>query len=172
MDYTYIEQLLERYWEAETSVEEEQVLRAFYAQNDVPMHLQPYRMLFLHAQQTKQTPLSAEFDERIMAAIQEPPVKAVAVTFRTRFSGLYRAVAIVAVICLLGGVGHQMFFSDTRINANGAAVNSTLPPQVAEEPTLRPEQVSKADTTSTHTTSLCTAMKGTMETKESLATTN
>ena len=29
MDYKYIEQLLERYWACDTSVEEEQILRAF-----------------------------------------------------------------------------------------------------------------------------------------------
>ena len=30
MDYKYIEQLLERYWNCETSLEEEQILRAFF----------------------------------------------------------------------------------------------------------------------------------------------
>ena len=31
MDYKYIEQLLERYWQCETSVEEESELRAFFS---------------------------------------------------------------------------------------------------------------------------------------------
>ena len=30
MDYKYIEQLLERYWNCETSLEEEQILRSFF----------------------------------------------------------------------------------------------------------------------------------------------
>ena len=30
MDYKYIEQLLERYWECQTSPEEEQILKAQY----------------------------------------------------------------------------------------------------------------------------------------------
>ena len=36
MDYKYIEQLLERYWAAETSPDEEAVLRAFFAQRELP----------------------------------------------------------------------------------------------------------------------------------------
>ena len=30
MDYKYIEQLIERYWECETSQQEEDILRAFF----------------------------------------------------------------------------------------------------------------------------------------------
>lgn len=36
MDYKYIEQLLERYWNCETSVEEEQILRIFFQQKELP----------------------------------------------------------------------------------------------------------------------------------------
>ena len=36
MDYKYINQLLERYWNCETSLEEEGILRAFFSQKDVP----------------------------------------------------------------------------------------------------------------------------------------
>ena len=39
MDYKYIEQLLERYWQCETSLEEEQILQAFFRQEDIPVHL-------------------------------------------------------------------------------------------------------------------------------------
>ena len=38
MDYKDIEQLLERYWQCETSVEEESVLRDFFSREDVPAH--------------------------------------------------------------------------------------------------------------------------------------
>ena len=38
MDYKYIEQLLERYWQCETSLEEEACLRAVLIGNDVPGH--------------------------------------------------------------------------------------------------------------------------------------
>ena len=31
MDYKYIEQLLERYWQCETTLQEENILRAFFS---------------------------------------------------------------------------------------------------------------------------------------------
>ena len=46
MDYKYIEQLIERYWDAETSRQEEQILRAFFSQDEVPEHLARYQELF------------------------------------------------------------------------------------------------------------------------------
>ena len=48
MDYKYITQLLERYWKAETTLEEENILRAFFSQTSVPEELRQYRCLFLH----------------------------------------------------------------------------------------------------------------------------
>lgn len=43
MDYKDIEQLLERYWQCETSVEEESVLRDFFTKEEVPAHLLRYK---------------------------------------------------------------------------------------------------------------------------------
>ena len=50
MDYKYIEQLLERYWQCETSLEEESELRTFFSQEKVPAHLLQYRDLFVYQQ--------------------------------------------------------------------------------------------------------------------------
>ena len=47
MDYKYITQLLDRYWAAETSIEEERILRAFFSQTEVPEELKQYRSLFV-----------------------------------------------------------------------------------------------------------------------------
>ena len=46
MDYKYIEQLLERYFNAETSLEEESILRTFFSQTDIPAEMQQWRALF------------------------------------------------------------------------------------------------------------------------------
>ncbi len=43
MDYKYINQLLDRYWKAETSLEEEEILRAFFSQDELPAELKPYQ---------------------------------------------------------------------------------------------------------------------------------
>ena len=52
MDSKYIEQLLERYWQCETSLEEEAELRAFFSGSDVPKHLLRYKDLFVYLENT------------------------------------------------------------------------------------------------------------------------
>ena len=48
MDYKYISQLLDRYWQGETTLEEEQILRSFFSQLCIPEELQKYRSLFIY----------------------------------------------------------------------------------------------------------------------------
>ena len=55
MDYKYIEQLMERYWRCETSLQEEEILRSFFSQEDVPANLLPYKELFSYEQTEKAT---------------------------------------------------------------------------------------------------------------------
>ena len=76
MDYKYIEQLLDRYWNCETSPEEEAILRAFFSQSDVPVHLLRYKPLFAYAKkQAEAKILGEDFDRRVMEAIQAPMPK-------------------------------------------------------------------------------------------------
>ena len=76
MDYKYITQLLERYWQAETTVEEENILRAFFSQTSIPEELEQYRCLFLYeATQSKTDTLGSDFDSRMLALVggESPP---------------------------------------------------------------------------------------------------
>ena len=76
MDYKYIEQLLERYWNCETSVEEEQILRIFFQQKELPAHLRRYRSLFTYQEEAAEMKLGDDFDKRVLAEIERPVVKA------------------------------------------------------------------------------------------------
>jgi hypothetical protein len=69
MDYKYIEQLLEKYWNCETSVEEEQILRSFFRQKELPEHLLRYKSLFAYQEAEKDIKLGDDFDSRILAEI-------------------------------------------------------------------------------------------------------
>lgn len=111
MDYKYINQLLERYWQGETSLEEEQILRAFFSQADVPAELQKYCSLFAYEQlETKTDVLGKDFDEKIMAAIADPePVEARIITLSQSFAPLFKAVAIVAIILTLSNAAQISF---------------------------------------------------------------
>ena len=104
MDYKYIEQLLERYWRCETSLQEEEILRMFFLQENIPANLQPYRHLFTYEQNEKTVNvLGDDFDQKILGMVEEDePVKARIITMRQRLMPLFKAAAVVAIILTLG----------------------------------------------------------------------
>lgn len=127
MDYKYIEQLLERYWNCETSLEEEQILRAFFSQKDVPAGLLKYRDLFVYEQtETKADVLGEAFDERMMALTGEKkPVKARTISLADRFMPLFKAAAAVAIFLTLGNAAQVAFKGDAKPEAGVAAYGDT-----------------------------------------------
>ncbi len=100
MDYKYIEQLIERYWACETTLQEEAILRAFFSQPDVPESLRKYQALFTYELE-KEKPLGEDFDARMLEQIGMTP-KAKTVTLKRRLMPLFRAAAIVAIVLTLG----------------------------------------------------------------------
>ena len=116
MDYKYIEQLLERYWECQTTLEEEAILRNFFAQSDIPARLLPYASLFQAEEKMANEHLSDDFDQRIMDAIEEKEVAPTAhvVPLRSRnnieiLRPLWRAAAVVAIVLTIGMAAQQGF---------------------------------------------------------------
>lgn len=139
MNYQYIEQLLERYWQCETSTEEEQILRTFFNQKDVPAALLPYKDLFTYEQcAIREETLGDEFDARMLSLTgEEKAVKARTIRMSERLKPLFKAVAVVAVILTLG-------------NAVTVALRETDQPVkqtavVIEEPTTDGVSVAKVD---------------------------
>ena len=114
MDCKYIEQLLERYWQCETSLEEEAQLRAFFNGSNVPEHLLRYKDLFVYQQLQQEVGLGADFDARVLAEVETPVVKAKRLTLTARFIPLFKAAAVVAVVLSLGNVMQHSFFSDVE----------------------------------------------------------
>jgi len=104
MDYKYIEQLLERYWACETTLEEEQILRTFFSQENVPVSLLPYKDLFTYEQaEVEGTCLGDDFDRMMLEQVGEvAPVKARTISLAQRLKPLFKAAAIVAIILTLG----------------------------------------------------------------------
>ena len=107
MDYKYIEQLLERYWEGETTLQEESILRTFFSQPDtpeVPENIRKCRALFVCEMQ-KEEPLGDDFDARILDSIGEEGAqkpKAQIITLASRLKPLFKAAAIVAILLTIG----------------------------------------------------------------------
>ena len=126
MDYKYIDQLLERYWRGETSLQEEEILRMFFSQEDIPAALLPYRDLFVYEQNEKEMEkLGDDFDQRILGMIQEDePVKARVITMRHRLKPLFKAAAVVAIILTIGNAMQAAFSDDDvrQVTSSAAAV--------------------------------------------------
>ena len=114
MDYKYINQLLDRYWKGETSLEEEEILRAFFSQDELPAELRPYQALFSYEMgEAKQETLGDDFDQKMMAMIEDEytkePNKAKVVSLTERLKPLFKAAAVVAIILTLGNAAQVPF---------------------------------------------------------------
>jgi hypothetical protein len=140
MDYKYIEQLMERYWQCQTTLEEEAILRAFFAQDDIPVHLLPYRQLFLaeHLEQSN-VRLDETFDRRMLDIIEsERTVKAKTITLSQRLTPLFRAAAVIAMFITLGTAAQRAISTDNEYPAAEAYQSVTVEgPSVAVNDTVK-----------------------------------
>ena len=125
MDYKYIEHLLERYWEATTTPQEEMILRTFFSQDVLPEHLAQYQPLFVYEQTAAtEQPLGDDFDRRMLERIgqsaDEAPkkvvVKAQRLTIASRLRPLFRAAAAVAIVAVLGTAAQSAFRQTDQTN--------------------------------------------------------
>jgi hypothetical protein len=97
MDSKYIEQLLEKYWACETSLEEEQQLKLFFAQSEVPAHLKEAAPLFLYFQEQSRKQLTdISFDHQVKGQMQQKP-KAKSVAWIYNGARIAAGVAVVFV---------------------------------------------------------------------------
>lgn len=149
MDYKYIEQLIERYFDCTTTVAEERILKAFFSQNDVPAHLEQYADLFAYEEEQKEAEmLDEDFDKRIMERLEadgDAPVIHVKIqhlTFADRIRPLFRAAAAVAIVVLIGGSMHRAYVTHTiePISSFGVggeeAQGTTVNPAETDNPNL------------------------------------
>ena len=134
MDYKYINQLLDRYWECQTTLEEESILRSFFSQEDIPASLLPYRNLFVYElTEPKKDVLGEDFDAKILALIgQKEPVKARVISMTQRLRPLFKAVAVVAVILTLANAMQVPFNNSSEYdNTAGVELKNVKGPNVA-----------------------------------------
>lgn len=115
MDYKYIDILIERYFNGETTLEEERILKAFFHQEEVPDALRQYADIFAFEAADRHEGLDESFDERILKRLEadhDAPVKYVRMqrlTFSDRIRPLMHAAAAVAIVALIGGSIHQAY---------------------------------------------------------------
>lgn len=121
MDFKYIEQLLQRYFAAETTVQEEQILRTFFSQDKMPENLRRWQPLFQAQESWSNARLDEHFDERILQQVGEQHVRAQRITLRQRLRPLYTAAAFIAFAIVVGTAVEQSTQYDATDNANPTA---------------------------------------------------
>lgn len=108
MDYKYIEQLIELYFACETSLQQEQILRSFFSQENVPTHLLKYAEIFRYEAAASKECLDESFDEKMMLLVEkESGMKGNVVSIRGRFTPLFKAAAIVAIVLTIGSAAEH-----------------------------------------------------------------
>jgi len=92
------EELLQKYFEGETSLEEEQSLRIFFLQEEIPGDLLPYRKWFVTTGQTFEDAATDGFTQEMAAMIQrqQPPVRFLSRKMIVAWSGIAASVIIIA----------------------------------------------------------------------------
>ena len=112
-----IQNLLERYFNGETSLNEEATLRSYFLSSNVAEELEAYKPLFVCYNQEKEEHLGSDFDLRMLSLIdQDEPVKARTISLHRRFMPIMRAAAVVVFVLLLGNTLQTVF------NGNSPAV--------------------------------------------------
>lgn len=146
MDYKYIEQLLERYWECQTTLEEEAILRNFFRQEDVPASLLPYRQFFNEQDEMAEEHLGRDFADKMLRLVgEETPVhvcKARRLTFMRRLRPFYRAAGLIAILLTIGNAAHQSFSEDEDIADSQKMAESIAADSLQQITIGQPEQQS------------------------------
>ncbi len=95
-----IEELLERYWEGETSRQEEQELQAYFSREHLPEHLAPHRHQFRYFGDLREEQLPRlPHPDRLFRKIEQQ--EKAQQNRRNRFSGLYWSFGIAASVVLM-----------------------------------------------------------------------
>lgn len=153
MNYQYIEQLLERYFECQTTLQEEQILRSFFAQEDVPGHLLQYAELFQYEVEASNVTLGEDFDQRIIAMVEgseeKEEKKARVIKLKPRFAPFFKAAALVAIALTIGNATERALNDQSEEGGEAAVAVDPYIKASDIRSTLRVKDVSQAETKTT-----------------------
>lgn len=99
-----LDKLLEKYWDAETDLKEEQELKALLKESKDPSH-EEVEGLMDYFQTEANRSLDDAFDTEVLAAIEAPKTKVI--SFNTYFSRYASIAAAVIVIAISGALFMQ-----------------------------------------------------------------
>ena len=140
MDHETIKGLLDKYWLAETSVEEEKVLAAYFRGPDIDPRLEPFRDLFAYFEEEARVTPGKDFESRILERIlREAPSAGPGASGRKdnkRPSGFRRLsisyAAAASVILLIGA--YIMYQPVRQVEGPGTANTGTVIKDTYDDP--------------------------------------
>ena len=126
MDYNTIKRLLDKYWEGETSLSEEQLLKDYFNGNHVAPNLEQYKVLFIYFGKAEQKQSKQTFKE----------LKKEGTTIRRLIPPQWVAAASVVLIAAASFLDYINFQgdpieTDTVVNENLLAEDTYKDPEEA-----------------------------------------
>ncbi len=154
MDYKYIEQLLDNYFDCTTTLQEEQILRSFFSQEDVPGHLAQYADLFKYETEARDEALGEDFDQRMLALVEEKEdgaTKGHLIKMTSRhLAPFFKAAAVVAMALTIGRAAeHAIGEQEAEENSNVVAVDPYIKSGDVQQ-AIRVKDVSQAEMKATN----------------------
>ncbi|MGK7395442.1 MAG: hypothetical protein ACNS62_12775 [Candidatus Cyclobacteriaceae bacterium M3_2C_046] len=135
MDFKRIEILLEKYWQAETSLQEEQELHHFFQKVDIPDHMKDTAVLFQYFQkEQEELKLDEKFDQDILEDLEteEKPIGRKAAMFD--LNKVWKMAAVIALVISFV-IGYQ--YLDQSNHPAVAELGTYEDPEAAYEETKK-----------------------------------
>ncbi|HCW09181.1 MAG TPA: hypothetical protein DGG95_17630 [Cytophagales bacterium] len=131
MDSRHIEVLLEKYWNAETSLEEEKELRAFFASGQVPEQWSEAATLFQYFEIEKTKKINSNFEATVTKKLHERQGGKI-IEMKNWFSIARVAAGIAVIVAAVYLIGRE-----ARNSSSTAMVDTESDPKLAFEETKK-----------------------------------
>ena len=106
MDYNKIKILLEKYWNCETTLEEESILQDYLSGKDIPEDLKAFTPLFQYYKEQRAMKVSEDFEGRVLNEIGSKENKG-----KQRYLHIYYKVAAAVILILFFVTIHQRYIA-------------------------------------------------------------
>ena len=131
MDYNKIKILLEKYWNCETTLEEESLLQDYLSGADIPEDLKEFTPLFQYYKTQRAEKVSEDFEDRVLNEIESKQKKG-----KRRHLHIYYKAAAAVILILFFVTIHQRFI-DVREKASVVVQDTFEDPEKALEETKK-----------------------------------
>jgi hypothetical protein len=143
MDSKRLDELLAKYWNCQTTLEEEQELRRYLTENDVPDDVMPVASLFRYFEQQGKMAVQNDFDRTVMQKVVQAN-RARSGKLKALVSYSLRIAAGVAVLVAAIVLVRQELRKSDSVAVNGELVDTFDDPKEAFKETKRAlEMISK-----------------------------